>query len=344
VVDFARYLHPRLAEATALRARMKHKVLPRGFHWLDRIPRLPVPWLGRLLRLLRSMEQAIPSSPSLERFLRSAQADVVLVSPLIDAASDQVELVKSAQALGVPVGACIASWDNLTNKGLMRVTPDAVFVWNEAQRQEALEYHDVPALRVVTTGAQVFDRWFDRRPGPRDVFCARVGLPVDRPFLLYTCSSSFISLSPAELVFVRGWIAAVRAEPALADLAILIRPHPYNGAAWESADLGEWPDVSIWPRGSYNPLAEEHRHAFFDSLHHSAAVVGINTSAMIEAAIIGRPVLSFVADRFAGTQEGTLHFHYLLPENGGFLRMARSVAEHVEQLQAPPHWPRMPST
>jgi hypothetical protein len=334
VVDFARYLHPRLAEATALRARMKHKVLPRGFHWLDRIPRLSVPWLGRLLRLLRSMEQAIPSSPSLERFVRSAQADVVLVSPLIDAASDQVELVKSAQALGVPVGACIASWDNLTNKGLMRVTPDAVFVWNEAQRQETLDYHDVPAARVVTTGAQVFDRWFDRRPGPRDVFCARVGLPVDRPFLLYTCSSSFISLSPAELEFVRGWIAAVRAEPALADMAILIRPHPYNGAAWERADLGEWPDVSVWPRGRYNPLDEEHRHAFFDSLHHSAAVVGINTSAMIEAAIIGRPVLSFVADRFAGTQEGTLHFHYLLPENGGFLRMARSVAEHIEQLQA----------
>jgi hypothetical protein len=334
LVDFVRYLHPRVAEATALRARMKRKVLPRGFRWFDRIPRLPVAWLDHLLRLFRSMEQAIPSSPTLECFIRNFDADVVLVSPLVDAASDQVDLVKSAQALGVPAGACIASWDNLTNKGLMRVTPDAVFVWNEAQRQEALDYHDVPATRVVITGAQVFDRWFDRHPGPRDVFCARVGLPANRPFLLYTCSSSFISLSHAELEFVRGWIAAVRADPALVHLAILIRPHPYNGAAWEAADLGEWPDVVVWPRGGYNSLAEEHRHAFFDSLYHSAAVVGINTSAMIEAAIIGRPVLSFVADRFAGTQEGTLHFHYLLPENGGFLRMARSVAEHIEQLQA----------
>ena len=42
LVDFVRYLHPRVAEATALRARMKRKVLPRGFRWFDRIPRLPV--------------------------------------------------------------------------------------------------------------------------------------------------------------------------------------------------------------------------------------------------------------------------------------------------------------
>lgn len=332
VVDFARYLHPRLAEAPALRARMKHKVLPAGFRWMDRIRHLQPASLARLLRRLRALEEAIPSSPVIEQFIRDAGADVVLVTPLIDAASDQMEVVKSAQRLGIPVGACIASWDNLTNKGLLRLVPDAVFVWNDAQKQEALEYHDVPAERVVTTGAQVFDKWFDRRPGPREVFCARVGLPAGKPYLLYTCSSSFISLSHAELEFVREWIAAVRAEPSLADHAILIRPHPYNGAAWTEADLSQWPDVSVWPRGPYNPLADEHRHAFFDSLYHSAAVVGINTSAMIEAAIIGRPVLSFVADRFTGTQEGTLHFHYLLPENGGFLRMAQSVPEHVAQL------------
>lgn len=333
VVDFLRYLHPRFAAATALRDRMKHKVLPAGFRWLDRIGSLSVDRLHRVLRTLRSMEDAIPSSPVLERFIQQEHPDVILVSPLIDAASDQVEFVKSAQAVGVPVGACIASWDNLTNKGLMRVEPDAVFVWNDAQKREAIEYHGVPAERVVTTGAQVFDRWFSQRPADaRAAFCAQVGLRDDRPFLLYTCSSSFIFLSPAELRFVRQWIAAVLAVPGLRDVNILIRPHPYNGSAWETADLSEWPGVSVWPRGGYNPMDDRHREAFFDSLYHSAAVVGVNTSAMIEAAIIGRPVLSLASDAFAGTQEGTLHFHYLLPENGGFLRMAGTLDAHVSQL------------
>jgi hypothetical protein len=53
---------------------------------------------------------------------------------------------------------------------------------------------------------------------------------------------------------------------------------------------------------------------------------------MVEAAILGKPVLSILADEFAATQEGTLHFHYLLPENGGFLRVAQSIPEHVAQI------------
>ena len=35
---------------------------------------------------------------------------------------------------------------------------------------------------------------------------------------------------------------------------------------------------------------------------------------------------------YAGTQEGTLHFHYLLNENGGLLHMAGSLDEHVQSL------------
>src|SRR5262249_23049678 len=68
------------------------------------------------------------------------------------------------------------------------------------------------------------------------------------------------------------------------------------------------------------------------SLHHCAAVVGINTSAMIEAAIVGRPVCSVLTPEFAGTQEGTIHFHYLTPEHGGFVRIASSLNEHVTHL------------
>ena len=52
----------------------------------------------------------------------------------------------------------------------------------------------------------------------------------------------------------------------------------------------------------------------------------------MEAAILGKPVLSLLTKDFAATQKGTLHFHYLLPENGGFLRVAGSLENHVSQL------------
>jgi len=53
---------------------------------------------------------------------------------------------------------------------------------------------------------------------------------------------------------------------------------------------------------------------------------------MIEAAILGRPVFSIETGEFGTTQRGTLHYRYLLPENGGFVRVAESLTEHVLQL------------
>ena len=69
-----------------------------------------------------------------------------------------------------------------------------VLVWNEAQRARRCAYHGIAADERHVTGAQLFDRWFERRAAPRaPEFCARVGLPAERPYVLFTCSSSFIS-------------------------------------------------------------------------------------------------------------------------------------------------------
>jgi hypothetical protein len=39
-----------------------------------------------------------------------------------------------------------------------------------------------------------------------------------------------------------------------------------------------------------------------------------------------------LAPEFEKTQEGTIHFHHLLPEHGGFLRIASTLEQHVNQL------------
>src|SRR5205085_9576689 len=96
-------------------------------------------------------------------------------------------------------------------------------------------------------------------------------------------------------------------------------------------DLGDERAV-VWPPEGAYPVAAGARDDFFDTLFHSEAVVGMNTTAMIEAAILGKSVLTVLVPEFA--QETTLHFHYLLAENGGFLHVSPSIEEHVEQLRS----------
>lgn len=331
--DYLRYLTPEYVNAPALRARAVAKTPP-GFPALCRLP-LVNSAVGRsaLTRMLALMERAIPSDRWLEQQIAAQHPDVVVVSPLVDFASDQVDVVKSAKALGIPTALAVHSWDNLTNKGLIRLLPDRVFVWNEFQRKEAVRMHGVQESAVVVTGAATYDQWFEREPSrSREAFCEQVGLRADRPFFVYLCSSPFIA--PNEADFLERWIAQVRAsdDSALADVGILVRPHPENRQPWERFDLSSLDNVAIWPRGGSNPVDVESKNDYFDSLHYSVAAVGINSSALIEAGVVGRAVYSIRTPEFSDTQDGTLHFHYLLNVSGGLLRVAGDLDAHCGQL------------
>ena len=80
------------------------------------------------------------------------------------------------------------------------------------------------------------------------------------------------------------------------------------------------------------PQAMNADPTLFDTVHHSAAVVGLNTSAQLEAGIVGRPVLTILAPEFEEGQQGTLHFSYLLKEHGGFVDVASDFDSHRRQL------------
>lgn len=335
--DYARYLHPAFVNADYLRDR-RRKALGYTplFSSLGRVSQLGERWARLLLKAFLAFESATPSDPDVEAFLRGVEPDIVLVSPLVSEASPQTDVVKSARALGIPTAVCVASWDHLTTKGQMRIIPDRVFLWNETQRREAIEMHDVPPDRIVVTGAQPFDRWFNRKPSTtRTAFCKKVGIPTDRPYVLFVGSTASISGPEPERRFVRSWIEALRQSPdeRIRDASILIRPHPYNPGAWAETDLPEFRDVAVWPRSRANPTDDADRAEYYDTLFHSEAVVGINTSAMIEAAIVGRPVFTIRLDEFSETQGGTLHFHYLVDPEVGFVVTAESLEEHVQQLQ-----------
>lgn len=282
--------------------------------------------MKNLNNLLRRAESAVPSDGRHEEFIRAERPDVVLVSPLISLGSREADFVKSAKALGIAVGFPVFSWDNLTTKGIIHVKPDRVFVWNDVQKDEAVRYHDVAAEDVLVLGAPRFDEFFALKvKTPREAFCEKFGVEAGRPILTYLCSSEFVAGGEAD--FVRTWIDEIRQEPVLKECGILIRPHPRALSEWRKLDFSAWPHVALAmsPRMHTDQL-------LYDTLYHSAAVVGLNTSAQIEAGIVGRPVYTILAPGFKAGQQGTLHFKYLLASDGGFVEVAATFDEHRAQL------------
>jgi hypothetical protein len=281
---------------------------------------------------LDAVDRAAPSSPDIERFLDLQRPDLIVITPLIGlVACSQLDLLRSALRRGIATAIMVWSWDHLSSKAIIRDIPDALFVWNDVQKREAMDMHHVPEARIVVTGAQCYDRWFGRVPTrSRTEFARHAGLPDERPYVLWAGSALLPGTPPEPSIFQR-WASQLRgsSDPSVRDLPILLRPHPSRTADWAG---GAWRTIENVVMFGGPPVDDRGREDYFESLFYSAAVVGITTSAFLEAAVVGRPVMSFYADDLVPEHEASLHFQYLVHPERGLLTMASSLDEHERQL------------
>jgi hypothetical protein len=333
--DAARYLAPEFREVSAskeLAFKRLARVLSVDTSSLSNVG--PFPELvhaaeeKRLDPLLEQLERLIPPDERLLRFIESQQLDLVLCISRVNVGGPQTDVVKCAAALGIPTGMIVYSWDNLTCGGVLHVRPERLFVWNEIQVREAAELHGCEPARAIVTGAPRFDGLFERVPsGSRAELSRELGLDQSRATILWLGSSKFVS--PREPNFVAAWSSALRTsdDERVRQANILVRPHPQ---AVETELWTEWrpPEGVVVPPRVIRTRAQD----LFDQLWVSDAVVALNTSASIEAAILGKPVLTIKAGAMAPGQEGQLNVQILLEEHGGFVQTGRSIDEHVAQL------------
>ena len=287
---------------------------------------------GAIGGVLRGSEALMPVSEASRRFIEAHDPDVVLLASVTAWRLPQIDHLRAARALGRRTGVCVFSWDHLSSKALLRNVPDRILLWNDTQKREAIEWHGMPADRIVVTGAQCYDQWFDRAPSrDRDSFCRAVGLSPGQPVLLYVCS--VMTPNPYESKFVLRWIEEIRrsSDPRLRNAGILVRPHPERLEEWEQVSLERFGNAVLYGR---NPVSPDAQADYFDSLYHSHAVIGLVTSAFLEAAIVGRPVYTPLLPEFEMYQEGVQHFRYLVEVEGGLLRVHRSLPDHLAELGA----------
>lgn len=330
---YLRFFSPAYREAPALLARARKRAPVPAVRIAEAFGR---PGRYLLARALNLLEQSTRSAAIYHQYLREHAPDIVVLTPMIVLKTAQLDLARAALELGIRNVFAVASWDHLSSKGDLTFQPQRVIVWNDVQKHEAVELQHLDGDRVIITGSQIFDDWFGKRPSTsREEFCARVGLRPDRPIVLYVCSSLLEGSTP-EPPFVVKWARHLRdsGHPSLRECSILVRPHHEHGEAWRKVHFRGMENVACWPKAGDFPVDARSKTDYFDSLYHASVTVGLNTSAMIEAGILGRPVHTILLPQFHDSQEGTVHFHYLLEEPNGLLHVARSLDEHADKLAA----------
>ena len=265
-------------------------------------------------RLLAGIERLTPADKSIMDDIRAYAPHAILASPTnVRFSPADLEYLKAGKALGIPSLVLVSTWDNLTTKGLLQVWPDRLLVWNAAQIREAKEFHFFPEERIRVTGAPPFDSGFSRlKPSStRREFCLKNDLREQDPILVYLGSSRNMAKDESWLIEKLRKALDQSGDKQLESIQMIVRPHPGNPFIYKKIKLK---DVIALPKeGGQFPSAGEPLQLLYDTFYHSfGVVVGVNTSAIIEAIIFGKPSLAFLTAEYRKTQVETQHFRQLM--------------------------------
>lgn len=279
---------------------------------------------------LRRWEKLIPVDGRIKRWLKIQAPDVMVLSPLINPASVENDYLQAALELGIPSIYALYSWDNLTSKGTFHSIPNYNLVWSRSLALDLTKWHGISPQDVLVTGAPRFDPWFTGRlTMKQDEFFSITGLDSQRPFILYVSSTFLVDsnynkeLSEAEIIAEIS--SALQQHPETKDFQILVRPHPTNSrnVIQSILDLNDR-RLCVYPLRGEFPDTDEKRRMLYNSILYSNAVVGVNTTAFLEASILDKPCITIWTRRFEQTQM-LPHFHHL--EEAGFLETANGGQE-----------------
>ncbi|MBI2056321.1 MAG: hypothetical protein HYT37_02985 [Candidatus Sungbacteria bacterium] len=334
ILSYRRYLRVRQGRQSDYYKDRYEAYLPNFFRAFLRIP-----YAGNFLKtaffgaMLKMAERIAPSDKNIIAAVRRFAPDFFLASPVdLRFASSELEYLKAAKALGIPSAVPVASWDNLTTKGLIHVFPDMLFVWNDVQKEEAVEHQDFPRERIRIIGAPMFDEWFSgMEPSiSREEFCQRHGLRPEDAIIVYLGSSSNMAEDETWLVEKLRDALDNCSDELLQRTQMIVRPHPANAKIYEKIKRR---NVVIVPKDGDLPDTTQALQLFFDTLYFSsAAVVGANTTGIIDAMVMGKPAIGILTGEYGKTQEQTKHFRQLLEAD--VLKLVRNTEKFPAAVHA----------
>lgn len=200
------------------------------------------------------------------------------------------EMITFARRLGVPTLGVVKSWDNI-QRGLM-VHPDFLAVWNNVNRDEALQLEGYPPSRVRVVGAPPFDRYFD--PSiirPRDEFMHGLGLDPSRPMALYAPAGQIMDYGD-ETFMLEELLRIRERSQRLRSLQIVARLHanskleyfwPYRTLPGVALSFGSYIKTLGWS------MTRDEVDHMANLIHHADVVISPGSTVVLEAALFDRP-------------------------------------------------------
>lgn len=205
--------------------------------------------------------------------------------------------IESALRKNVRTIGMVRSWDNNVSKLLLPFIPTQILTQNEIQRNELKTVQGIPLNTATPIGIPYYEYYNQYTPTGRELFMESLGIPSDSKLILFSpAGSKFID---HDWQFCKIIKEAIENKTLPHNTHVIVRCHPGN-----PCDLSlftqdehftiERPGIII-DKTRGNKGAELDMHAtnhLIDEIVHADVVVNILSSIVLDAAIMGTPVVT----------------------------------------------------
>jgi CDP-glycerol:poly(glycerophosphate) glycerophosphotransferase len=299
---------------------------------------LSLPFLFRLL------DRATLGDRYADLFQREKPA--LVLTPTTGIYFGEGPLMGRADAEHVPILAIDLSWDHFTTKTAPLRRVDALTVWNETMKRQAVEIHGYKPQQVCMAGVPQFDIYADPATfSTREAFLARIG--ADPAKKLVTLTTIPPVLYAYHDVAIDEILAAMRRGKLGGPAQLLVRVHPRDNLATYERFMGQ-PDIivekpfkeTIVAEGSNIDPSRENRNHLANTLKHSDVIVNVASTIAIEAAVMDTPIVNIGFDGhdtkpFLDSSRRLYQYtHYKPLVDAGAVRVAETPAAMIEEVAA----------
>jgi len=245
-------------------------------------------------KLFRVLENRFYRPKHFQKYFEQYHPNLVFVTDLF--AQTDTLLLKETKQKNVKTVALVRSWDNTTNKSLLRIIPDRVIVQNEIMKDEMVKLHAISSSLISVVGVPQFEYYLRYQPIGREEFCKSLGLDPQRRIVLFAPAGDKFIGTDWQTCDILKRLQQEQKIPQ--DVQFLVRTHPHHFTDFSQFvstvnfvidDLGA--DIKkLKPKEVEIDLSAVNHLA--DSLYHSVVVINVVSSLVVDAAIFDKPVIT----------------------------------------------------
>lgn len=148
--------------------------------------------------IVRRLDYLLVKDEFFAELFQKYNPELVFCAHLFD--NQEIQLIREARRRGVKTIGFVNSWDKMTARGIIRLLPDQLVVFNELVKEEAMRYGDMPGNKITISGIPQYDWHINYRPLSRAEFFRKKELDPAKKLIVYAPMGKAFSNSDWDII------------------------------------------------------------------------------------------------------------------------------------------------